>query len=68
MEEHFSDYAILIMTIKQSINSSKPDVFAVQKSNCTLAFQGGESPLISISVCTRNNRSNTKVVQAVKVL
>jgi len=40
MEEHFSEYVILVMTIKQSINMNKPDLFAIQKSNSTLDDQG----------------------------
>lgn len=40
MEEHFSEYVIVITTIKQSINISNTGPFAIQKSNSTLDFQG----------------------------
>lgn len=42
MEECFSEHAILIMTVKQSINISRQVLSATEKSNSTLDFQGLE--------------------------
>lgn len=43
MEEHFSEYKILIVTENQTINISNSDLFVLQKSNSTLDFQGPEN-------------------------
>lgn len=42
IEEHFSEYKILMVTENQTINTSNSDLFVLQKSNSTLDFQGLE--------------------------
>lgn len=43
MEEHFSEYKILIVTENQTTSISNSDLFVLQKSNSTLDFQGPEN-------------------------
>lgn len=43
MEEYFSEYTILLVIANQTINTSKSDLFVLQKSNSTLDFLGLEN-------------------------